>query len=46
MLTVAPILAENAPRAWTDIPAVAVVGIVIGVVIIVAAIRYMFGKHK
>jgi len=43
MLTV---VAQDAPRPWTDIPAVAVVGLVIGLVIIWAAIRYMLGKRK
>lgn len=31
-------------REWADIPGVWVIGLVIGVVIVVAAIRYMFRK--
>jgi hypothetical protein len=34
------------PRPWDQIPGVSLVGIVIGLVIIVAAIRYMTGKKK
>jgi hypothetical protein len=37
-------LAESAPRPWDEIPGVAWVGVIIGVVLIVAAIRAMFGK--
>jgi hypothetical protein len=32
------------PRPWDQIPGVALVGIVIGLVIVVAAIRYMVNK--
>lgn len=31
-------------RAWTDIPAVRIVGIIIGITLIIAAIRAMFAK--
>ncbi|HEX6870612.1 MAG TPA: hypothetical protein VF163_05890 [Micromonosporaceae bacterium] len=36
---------DAAPRAWDDIPGVALVGIVIGLVPLVAAIRAMFGRR-
>ena len=32
------------PRPWDQIPGVALVGIVIGLVVVVAAIRYMINK--
>lgn len=32
------------PRPWDQIPGVALVGIVIGLIIVWAAIRYMFKK--
>ena len=32
------------PRSWDDIPGVAIVGVALGLVLIVAAIRYMAGK--
>jgi len=32
------------PRSWNEIPGVALVGLVIGLVVIWAAIRYMFNK--
>jgi hypothetical protein len=35
-----------ADRPWTDIPGVALVGIVMGVAFIWIAIRFMFGKKK
>jgi hypothetical protein len=37
-------LAESAPRPWNEIPGVAWVGVIIGVVFLIAAIRWMFGK--
>jgi hypothetical protein len=40
------VLAEAAPRPWTDIPGVAVVGGAIGIVIVIAAIRAMLKKGK
>jgi len=39
------VLAGAAERNWDDIPAVKLVGLVIGAVLIVAAIRAMFGKR-
>jgi hypothetical protein len=39
-------LAGSAPRPWTDIPGVAVVGGTIGIVVIIAAIRAMIKKDK
>ena len=33
-----------ADRAWSDIPAVRVVGAILGVLLVVAAIRWVFGK--
>ncbi len=38
--------AMDSPRPWNDIPGVAFVGIMIGVVLLVAAIRAMFGKRR
>ena len=32
------------PRPWEDIPGVGLIGIIIGLVIVVAAIRYMINK--
>jgi hypothetical protein len=32
-------------RPWDEIPGVALVGIVIGLVLLVAAIRFMFGRR-
>jgi hypothetical protein len=40
------LLAEAAPRPWTDIPGVAVVGGAVGIVIVIAAIRAMLKKGK
>ena len=40
-----PVIPDD-PRPWDQIPGVSLVGIVIGLVIIVAAIRYMIGKKK
>ena len=37
-------LAQAAPRPWTDIPGVAVVGGVIGIIIVIAAIREMLRR--
>jgi len=34
------------PRSWDEIPGVAFVGLALGLVLIVAAIRYMAGKDK
>lgn len=39
-------LAQAAPRPWTDIPGVAIVGGAIGIIIVVAAIRAMTKKGK
>jgi hypothetical protein len=33
-----------AERSWTDVPGVRVVGAVLGILLIVAAIRAMFGR--
>jgi hypothetical protein len=38
-------LAGDAPRAWEDIPGAVLVGVIIGVVLMIAAIRSMFGKR-
>jgi hypothetical protein len=38
------IVAPDDPRAWNEIPGVALVGIVIGLVVIWGAIRYMINK--
>jgi hypothetical protein len=40
------VLAQSAPRPWTDIPGVAVFGGVVGIIIVIAAIRAMFKKGK
>jgi hypothetical protein len=37
-------LVPDDPRPWSEIPGVALVGIGIGLVLIVAAIRYMLRK--
>jgi hypothetical protein len=34
------------PRPWNEIPVVVLTGIVLGVLLLVAAIRAMFGKKK
>lgn len=39
-------VAGDDPRPWDQIPGVSLLGIVIGLVIVVAAIRYMIGKKK
>jgi hypothetical protein len=39
------LLAGDSPRPWEDIPGVVLIGIVIGVVFLIAAIRAMFGKR-
>jgi hypothetical protein len=36
--------AADDPRPWNEIPGVALVGIVIGLIILWAAIRYMLNK--
>lgn len=33
-------------RAWTDIPAVQAVGAILGAVLLLAALRAMFGRKK
>lgn len=42
-LTAAPTPSE--PRDWYDVPGVRVVGAVLGILLVVAAIRRMFGKR-
>jgi hypothetical protein len=46
LLTAAPSLADltAADRPWTDIPAVALVGILMGLGFLIVAIRAMFKK--
>jgi hypothetical protein len=39
------LLEENAPRSWDDIPAVGILGAVLGVLLLWAAIRALFGKR-
>jgi hypothetical protein len=34
------------PRPWSDIPGVQIIGVIVGLVILWAAIRAMFGKKK
>jgi hypothetical protein len=43
-LSAAAIAAED--RSWFDIPAVRVVGSILGALLLLAAIRSMFGKGK
>lgn len=38
-----PIVTAAEPVAWSDIPAVRILGAILGVLLIVAAIRAMFG---
>jgi hypothetical protein len=38
--------APDDPRSWEDIPGVALVGVVIGIVLLVAAVRAMFGRRN
>jgi hypothetical protein len=38
------IAAPDDPRGWDEIPFVALVGIVIGLIVVWGAIRYMFRK--
>lgn len=38
------VVAQESPRPWDEIPGVAVIGLIIGLVVIVAAIRYMINK--
>jgi hypothetical protein len=40
------LLAEAAPRPWSDIPGVVLIGVVVGIVFLIAAIRGMFGNNK
>jgi hypothetical protein len=35
-----------AERPWTDLPAVRLIGLVIGGLLLVAAVRAMFGKRR
>jgi hypothetical protein len=42
-MTIAELAAE---RDWTQIPGVQVVGGVIGILLVIAAIRAMFGKRR
>jgi hypothetical protein len=39
------LLEENAPRSWDDIPAVGILGAVLGVLLLWVAIRALFGKR-
>jgi len=39
-------LTEAAPRPWDEIPGAVLTGVVIGVVLLIAAIRAMFGKRR
>jgi hypothetical protein len=39
-------MAAPAERAWSDIPAVVLIGVVVGIVFLIAAIRGMFGNNK
>jgi hypothetical protein len=42
----ARVLAQTEPRPWTDIPAVRLLGVVLGAVFLIAAIRAMFGGRR
>jgi hypothetical protein len=46
LLAAANVTADNSVRSWDSIPGVAFVGIMIGVVLLAAAIRMMFGKRR
>lgn len=46
MTSMLEVLAQAAPRPWTDIPGVALVGGAVGIAIVIAAIRAMFKKGK
>ena len=39
------LLAGDAPRPWDEIPVVVLTGVVLGVLLLIAAIRAMFGKR-
>ena len=41
----ARLAAEDSPRAWEDIPGVVLVGVIIGLVLLVAAVRGMFDRR-
>lgn len=34
------------PRPWTDIPGVRIIGLILGTVLLIAAIRAMFGPRR
>ena len=40
------LLAAAEPRPWNEIPGAVLTGVVIGVVLLIAAIRAMFNKPK
>jgi hypothetical protein len=40
------LFAAAATRPWSDIPGVVLIGVVVGIVFLIAAIRGMFGKKK
>jgi hypothetical protein len=40
------LLAGDAPRPWDDIPFVVLTGVVLGVALLIAAIRAMFGGKR
>jgi hypothetical protein len=42
---VVPVLTAE-PVSWYDIPAVRLIGAVLGVLLLVAAVRAMFGKRR
>jgi hypothetical protein len=44
-LMLAVLLTEAAPRPWHEIPAVRLLGVVLGIMLIYAAIRAMFGRR-
>jgi len=46
MLALAVTFADSTARSWYDIPAVRLLGVVLGIMLLFAAIRAMFGNRK
>lgn len=46
LASLAPAAALAADRDWADIPGVRLVGAVVGTLLVLAAIRAMFGRRK
>lgn len=45
-MAVVPLLVAAAERSWSEIPAIRLVGLIIGGGLLLAAIRAMFGRRR